>query len=75
MKTSVSLPEVDLRYEEDFARRNGLPGRSAAFREAIAALRERELVDAYIEADAEWYGSGEASAWDAVSGDGIGGDQ
>ncbi|MCA5892892.1 ribbon-helix-helix domain-containing protein [Isoptericola sp. NEAU-Y5] len=71
MKVSVSLPEPDLSFLDEYADRSGLPSRSAALQAAVRALRERDLEAAYQVADDEWYGSGDAEAWDAVTGDGM----
>ncbi|MGF0118484.1 ribbon-helix-helix domain-containing protein [Promicromonospora sp. Marseille-Q5078] len=71
MKVSVSLPDPDLSYLDEYADRAGLPSRSAALQAAVRALRERDLESAYQAADDEWYGSDDAHAWDTVIGDGL----
>ena len=46
--------------------------RSGALHEAVHALREKLLEEAYAEADAEWYAdNATASAWESASSDGL----
>lgn len=53
-KVSVSLPAQVLRFAEDYRRSHGLSSRSDVFVEAIKALRERELTDAFEELSREY---------------------
>jgi Arc/MetJ-type ribon-helix-helix transcriptional regulator len=71
MKVSVSLPERDIAFLDEYAAEQGLESRSAAFHAAIKALRDRDLQDEYAVAIDEWYASGDAEAWDATIADGI----
>jgi Arc/MetJ-type ribon-helix-helix transcriptional regulator len=71
MKLSVSIPDQDGAFLDEYIRREGLPGRSSAVQEAVRALRMKDLEAQYEEADREWYESGEAEVWDVVVGDGI----
>ena len=71
MKLSVSLSDDDVEFLDGYAERQGIGSRSAALQRAIRMLRASELGPAYEEAWAEWEATGEATAWDAVSGDGL----
>ncbi|MCF4119420.1 ribbon-helix-helix domain-containing protein [Antribacter sp. KLBMP9083] len=71
VKLGVSLPKTDVEFLDDYAARSGLSSRSAALHEAVRSLRDAYLEAAYLEADEEWYASGEAGAWDAVVADGL----
>lgn len=71
MKISVSLPEPDLAFLDDYVARAGLPSRSAAVHTAIRALRERRLEDEYTEAFQEWEASGGNESWDVTVADGL----
>jgi Arc/MetJ-type ribon-helix-helix transcriptional regulator len=71
MKVSVSLPEGDVQFLDDYSRKSGLESRSAVLQKAVRLLRTAELGQAYAAAWEEWFESGEETAWDAASGDGI----
>jgi Arc/MetJ-type ribon-helix-helix transcriptional regulator len=71
MKVSVSLPEHDVEYLDDYARARNLGSRSAALQRAVRLLRASELGAAYEDAWADWDRSGDAEAWDAASDDGL----
>ena len=71
MKLSISLPDEDLATLNRYARSAGLPSRSAAIQRAIRLLEDSELEDAYIRAWDEWESSGDASAWETTSADGL----
>ena len=68
---SVSLPEEDVAFVDQYARRRGSASRSSVIHRAIELLRMAELEDAYADAWDEWDQGGEASAWDVTAGDGI----
>ena len=70
MKVSVSLPDDDVEFLDDYAAREGYGSRSAVLHKAVRLLRASELGDAYEEAWAEWESNGDAAAWNATSGDG-----
>lgn len=72
MKVSVSLPEDDLAFVDDYASRTGAPSRSSVLHRAISLLRMAELEEAYEEAWREWEDSADAQDWEATTGDGIG---
>ena len=69
-KISATLPKPDLAFLAEYMELSG-SSRSAALHDAVKALRERFLEEAYKAADDEWYESGEAQVWDAVVGDGL----
>jgi Arc/MetJ-type ribon-helix-helix transcriptional regulator len=71
MKLSVSLPEDDVAFVDEYARRRGSSSRSSVVHRAIELLRMAELEEAYVDAWDEWEQSGEAEQWGAVTGDGI----
>jgi Arc/MetJ-type ribon-helix-helix transcriptional regulator len=72
MKVSVSLPEDDVEFLDSYARAQGIESRSAALHRAVGLLRISQLGDAYEEAWASWAASDDASAWEAVTADGLG---
>jgi Arc/MetJ-type ribon-helix-helix transcriptional regulator len=71
MKVSVSLPEEDVEFLDQYARSIGAGSRSAVIQRAIRLMRAAELGPAYARAWEEWAAEGDAAAWDAVVGDGI----
>lgn len=68
---SVSLPEVDVAFLDEYARAHEIGSRSAALQRAVALLKTAELDGAYAEAWQEWESSGEAEAWEPVTADGV----
>ena len=71
MKVSVSLPERDVEFLDEYARELGLESRSAAVQRAVRLLRAADLGKAYETAWEEWLGSTEREAWDVAAGDGL----
>lgn len=71
MKVSLSIPDEDIRFLDNFARDHGISSRSAAVQHSIALLREAELGSQYEAAWDEWYVSEDAALWDSVTGDGM----
>ena len=72
MKVSVSLPGEDVKFLDAYAREQGLESRSAALHRAVRLLRTAELGATYESAWDEWSADGEADAWEAATGDGVG---
>ena len=72
MKLSVSLTVQDVATLDEYAHTAGLRSRSAALQQAIRLLRLAELETDYAEAWDEWAGSGDRSAWEVTSADGLG---
>ena len=54
MKVSVSLPDEDVRYLDQYRRAQGLESRSAALQKAVRLLRASELGASYEDAWTEW---------------------
>ena len=71
MKISVSLPEEDVEFLDEYARSPGIGSRSAVVQRAVRLLRASGLGPAYAKAWEEWATSGEAEAWESVVGDGL----
>lgn len=71
MKLSVSLPDDDVEYLDEYARVQRLESRSAALQKAVRLLRASELGSAYEDAWTEWAGSEEDRLWGAVVDDGL----
>ena len=71
MKVSVSLPDEDVAYIDEFARRTGPTSRSAVLHRAVNLLRLSELEDAYGAAWKEWNEAEDSDLWDRAAGDGL----
>jgi Arc/MetJ-type ribon-helix-helix transcriptional regulator len=73
MKVSVSLPDEDVTFLDEYANAQGFASRSAVVHRAVRLLRASEFGSAYEEAWDEWSDSGEGTAWEAVLNDALGG--
>jgi Arc/MetJ-type ribon-helix-helix transcriptional regulator len=71
MKVSVSLPEEDVVFVDQYAKQEGYDSRSAVIQKAVRLLRASRLGAAYEEAWREWAASGEEEAWGSSSADGL----
>ena len=71
MKISVSLPDEDVEFLDEYAKSPGVGSRSAVVRRALRLLRASGLGPNYAKAWEEWESSGEAEAWDLVVADGL----
>ena len=71
MKLSVSLPNEDVEFLDEYARTQGYDSRSAVVHRAVRLLRSTELGEAYADAWSEWSESGEGDLWDVSGGDGM----
>lgn len=71
MKLSVSIPEADVTFLDEFAARAGMESRSAVVQQAIAMLKAAELTREYAQAFDEWAESDDNAAWDMTTGDGL----
>ena len=71
MKLSVSLPDDDVEFLDEYARAQGIESRSAVLHRAVRLLRSTELTADYEEAWREWAVSGEADVWDVTASDGV----
>ena len=72
LKVSISLPDDDVAFLDEYAAREGTASRSAVVHQAIGLLRSAALEDEYAEAFGEWAGSEDARLWDVTAGDGLG---
>lgn len=64
MKVSVSIPDEDVEFLDNYTKTHQIESRSAALRRAIRLLRASELGDAYAAAFAEWADDSTNDAWD-----------
>jgi Arc/MetJ-type ribon-helix-helix transcriptional regulator len=71
MKVSVSLPEDDVEFLDEYAQEQGFGSRSAVLHKAVRLLRAAGLTDAYEEAWHEWDAAGEEAVWDGSTSDGM----
>lgn len=71
MKLSVSLPDEDVEFLDQYARTQGFDSRSAVVHKAVRLLRASELGSDYAEAWDEWSQTGDAEVWDTAAGDGL----
>lgn len=71
MKISVSLPDEDVEFLDNYAESQGYRSRSAVVHTAVRMLRSSKLGDAYADAWREWEESGEAEVWDRATSDGL----
>ncbi|GHH87209.1 hypothetical protein GCM10018793_62190 [Streptomyces sulfonofaciens] len=71
MKISVSLPEEDVSFVDEYGEKNDAGSRSAVIHTAIRMLRDASLEDQYLAAWDEWYASGEAEPWGGTVQDGF----
>lgn len=71
MKLSVSLPGQDVAFLDEYARRTGMPSRSAAVQRAVKLLRAEGLEAEYAEAFTAWDASEDAELWDRTVSDGL----
>jgi Arc/MetJ-type ribon-helix-helix transcriptional regulator len=71
MKVSVSLPEEDVAYIDEYAQRVGAQSRSSVLHEAVALLRMSELETAYAAAFQEGHESEDHDLWDNTVSDGL----
>jgi Arc/MetJ-type ribon-helix-helix transcriptional regulator len=72
MKVSVSLSAEDVEFLDSYARAQGMQSRSAVVHRAVGLLRASQLEHSYEEAWAAWNEAGDAAAWEAAAGDGLG---
>lgn len=71
MKVSVSLPEEDVAFLDDYASSKGFVSRSAVVHKAVRLLRASGLGGAYEDAWQEWAADGDAGVWDVTVNDGL----
>ena len=66
MKVSVSVPDEDIEFLDDYAKTHRVASRSAALQRAIRLLRASELTDSYDAAFREWSDDPGNAAWDTA---------
>ncbi|MEU3275562.1 ribbon-helix-helix domain-containing protein [Saccharomonospora sp. NPDC006951] len=71
MKMSVSLPDEDVEFLDDYAREHEIGSRSAVLQQAVKLLKAAELGEAYAEAWQEWDASDDARLWEQATADGM----
>lgn len=71
MKVSLSIPDEDVRFLDNFARDHGIASRSAAVQRSIALLRDMELKEQFKIAMKEWRDSPDSELWESTVGDGL----
>ena len=71
MKLSVSLPDGDVAFLDEYARSHGVASRSGVLQEALALLRARQLGTEYAAAWEEWSADPDNAAWNAADADGL----
>ena len=69
MKVSVSVPDEDIEFLDNYVKTHQVASRSAAVQRAIRLLRASELTNAYAAAFAEWTDDPGNKAWDAATPD------
>ena len=67
MKVSVSIPDEDIEYLDNYVKAHRFASRSAALRRAIRLLRASELTESYAAAFAEWSDDPDSGAWDTAT--------
>ncbi|RZV43610.1 MAG: antitoxin [Acidimicrobiales bacterium] len=70
MKVSVSIPDEDVEFLDNYTKTHKIESRSAALHRAIRLLRASELGDAYAAAFTEWADDSTNDAWGSVLADG-----
>jgi Arc/MetJ-type ribon-helix-helix transcriptional regulator len=70
MKVSVSIPEEDVAFLDEYASQRGLDSRSAALHRAIRLLRTAELSASYEAAFEEWSDE-DVATWDGAVAEGL----
>lgn len=69
MKVSVSVPDDDVEFLDDYVKTHRVASRSAAVQRAIRLLRASELTDSYAAAFTEWANDPGNAAWDTTIAD------
>lgn len=72
-KLSVSIDQQLLAFLEGYQQKYQIKAKSEVVSEALRLLHERELESQYAAAMQEW--KEEAAVWEAVTGDGLKGEQ
>ena len=71
MKVSVSMPDEDVQFLDEYAKEQGLGSRSAALHRAVRLLRTAELAGTYEAAWDEWAAKADGTLWESTTADGL----
>ena len=71
MKLSVSLPDADVRFLDEYSTAVEADSRSAVIHAAIDLLRQSHLEDAYAQAFDEWAEGEDSALWERTAADGL----
>ena len=71
MKLSVSLPDDDVRFLDEYAAQEGIDSRSAVLQRAVRLLKSAGLGRAYELAWQEWNASADSMLWESAVADGF----
>jgi Arc/MetJ-type ribon-helix-helix transcriptional regulator len=69
MKVSVSIPDEDVDFLDNYTKTHRVASRSAALQRAIRLLRASELTDAYADAFTEWADDPGNDGWGTTAAD------
>ena len=69
MKITIDLPQDDLSFLDDYAKRQGYKTRSDVLHRAVALLATTELSPDYESAWNDWNRPGEADVWSSTNDD------
>ena len=67
MKVSISLPEKEVDFLDEYARTRQMKSRSAVVRKAVQLLQAAELGDDYAAAWAEWAAGDDSVDWEQTT--------
>ena len=67
----MSLPNEDVEFVDQYAKKEGYDSRSAVLHKAVRLLRASQLGAAYEDAWREWADTGEQTLWESTSADGL----
>lgn len=71
MKISVSLPDDDVDFLDEYAQKHSVESRSAVLQRAVRMLRSAELGSDYARAWDEFEASGDHAIWGTAVDDGL----
>jgi Arc/MetJ-type ribon-helix-helix transcriptional regulator len=71
MKLSVSLPDADVRFLDEYSIAIDAESRSAVIHDAIDLLRQSHLESAYAQAFEEWADGEDGVLWEKAAADGL----
>ncbi|KIF74436.1 antitoxin [Streptomyces sp. 150FB] len=71
MKISVSLPQEDVSFVDEYAAMTETESRSAVIHAAIELLRASRMEADYAAAFEEWNAGEDAAFWEQTTGDGL----